>query len=68
VSETPLEMEERHITLFEALITKQELVLAALERDGRIEAAARVRDSLATIQELLRFAWDRHCHLSRAKL
>jgi hypothetical protein len=68
VSETPLEMEERHIALFEALITKQELLLAELERDGRTEAAGRVRDRLASIAELLRVAWERHGQLLQPKL
>jgi hypothetical protein len=68
VSKTPLEMEERHIVQFEMLITKQELRLAGLDRDGRIKEAARVRARLASIQELLRFAWERHGQLLRAKL
>ena len=63
-SETPLEMEERHIAQFEMLVTKQELLLIELERDGHVQAAALVRDRLATIEELLRIAWERHGHLS----
>jgi hypothetical protein len=63
-SETPLEMEERHIAQFEMLVTKQALLLIELERDGHVEAAALVRDRLATLEEILRFAWERHGHLS----
>jgi hypothetical protein len=63
-SETPLEMEDRHIAQFEMLITKQELLLIELERHGHVEAAALVCDRLAAIEELLRFAWERHGHLS----
>jgi hypothetical protein len=68
VSETPLEMEERHIAQFEALITKQELLLIELERDGRVEAGERARQIIAEAQEFLRFAWQRHNQLARAKL
>jgi hypothetical protein len=68
VSETPLEMEERHIAQFEALITKQELLLIELERDGRVEAGERARQIIAETQKFLRFAWKRHSQLVRAKL
>jgi hypothetical protein len=57
-------MEERHIAQFEMLVTKQELLLIELERDGHVQAAALVRDRLAAIEGLLRFAWERHGHLS----
>jgi hypothetical protein len=58
VSETPLEMEERHIARFETLITKQELRLSALERDGHADAAERARGVLAAMQAFLRLAWE----------
>jgi hypothetical protein len=63
MSETPLEMEERHIAQFERLITKQESLLSELDRNGHAEAARRARDVLAEMQVLLRFAWERRDRL-----
>jgi hypothetical protein len=67
VSQTPLEMEERHIAQLELLITKQELRLSELERDGHAEAAARARDVLARCRELLQSAWGYRARLLQRK-
>jgi hypothetical protein len=65
MSETPLEMEERHIVQFERMISKQELRLSEMERAGYAEAAERARDRLASMQATLQLAWKRRDHLLR---
>jgi hypothetical protein len=67
IRETPLEMEERHIAQLEMLIAKQELRLSELERDGHAEAAARSRDVLERMQELLQSAWGYRARLLQRK-
>jgi len=65
VSETPLEMEERHIVQLERMISKQELRLSELERTGYADAAERARDLLASTRSILQLAWKRRERLLR---
>jgi len=61
--ETPLELEERHIALFETLITKQEALVAALEQRGNATTLERAREILTEMRGLLQFAWERRASL-----
>lgn len=68
VNETSLEMEDRHIVQFEGLITKQEMLLARLEQNGRTEIAEQAREILANMRTLLHLAWEYRNYLLQRKL
>jgi hypothetical protein len=68
VNETSLEMEDRHIVQFEGLITKQEMLLARLEQNGRTEIVEQAREILANMRALLHLAWEYRNYLLQRKL
>ena len=68
MNETSLEMEDRHIVQFEGLITKQEMLLARLEQNGRTEIAEQAREILANMRTLLHLAWEYRNYLLQRKL
>jgi hypothetical protein len=52
------ELEERHISRFEVLVTKQRMLVECLERDGHLQQADLARDILEPMEMLLKTAWQ----------
>jgi hypothetical protein len=61
--ETPLQQAERHVRQAEAFVSRQERIIAEMDRDGHPEAAARGRAVLETLQRSLELAREHRLRL-----
>ena len=52
------EIEERHISRFEVLVTKQRMLVEFLERDGHLQQAGLARDIIKIMKMLLKTMWQ----------